>query len=376
VEGRNIYLCSPEYMASYARRFILHNVRVVGGCCGTTPEHIRQIKHAVRAGHAESVAARPAAVPVPARPRTVTSLAPPVPRDHKSRLAHELVRGAFVLGVELLTPRGFEAEPAIQRARELKRYGVDFVNIPDGQRAGARLSALALAVLIEQQAGIEVLLHYSCRDRNLLGIQSDLLGAHALGLRNLLLITGDPGRVGDYPDATAVFDVDSIGLTNVVSRLNHGSDVGGQPIGAPTAFHIGVSVNPAASNVDEEIRRFDYKVDAGAEFVLTRPVFDIAGFERFVKRIEHARLPVVAGVFPFESLRNAEFLANEVPGVQVPDALMDRMRRADGQTAAAAEGMAIAREIAVGLRGLVRGIQVSSQAGNVDVALAVLDGLR
>src|SRR5262249_5425737 len=199
------------------------------------------------------------------------------------------------------------------------------VNIPDGQRAGARLSALSLAVLIEQQVQIETILHYSCRDRNLLGIQSDLLGAHALGIRNLMLITGDPGRVGDYPDATAVFDVDSIGLTNVVTRLNHGSDLGGQPIGAPTGFHVGVSVNPAASNLDEELRRFDYKVQAGAEFVLTRPIFDVDTFERFLKRIEHARLPVIAGVFPFESARNAEFMANEVPGIRVPDALMERM---------------------------------------------------
>ncbi len=374
VEGRNIYLCSPEYMASYARRFILHNVRVVGGCCGTTPEHIRQIKNAVRAGHSEPAVAMPPAQP--ARPRSAASLAPPVPRDHKSRLARELARGAFVLGVELLPPRGFEAEPAIQRARELKRYGVDVVNIPDGQRAGARLSALSLAVLIEQQAGIETVLHYSCRDRNLLGIQSDLLGAHAMGIRNLMLITGDPGRVGDYPDATAVFDVDSIGLTNVVSRLNHGADVGGQAIGAPTGFHIGVSVNPAASNMDEELRRFDYKVEAGAEFVLTRPIFDVPGFEQFLKRIEHARLPIVAGLFPFESLRNAEFLANEVPGVQVPEAFMERMRRADGQAAAAAEGIAIAHETAAGLRHLVQGLQVSTQSGNVDAALAVLDGLR
>ncbi len=194
-------------------------------------------------------------------------------------------------------------------------------------------------MLIEQQAGIETLLHYSCRDRNLLGIQSDLLGAHAMGLRNLLLITGDPGRVGDYPDATAVFDVDSIGLTNVVSRLNHGCDVGGQAIGSPTGFHIGVSVNPAASNLDEELRRFEYKVEAGAEFVLTRPIFDPAVFERFLKRLEPARLPVVAGVFPFESVRNAEFMANEVPGVRVPETLIDRMRRADVLDGAAAEGV-------------------------------------
>ena len=374
VEGRNIYLCSPEYMASYARRFMLHNVGVVGGCCGTTPEHIRQIKAAVRGAHAQAQGQT-------AGPRSSVKLgtsivAPPVPREQKSHLARALARRAFVLGVELLPPRGFEAEPAIQRARELKRYGVDVVNIPDGLRSGARLSALALALLIEQQAGIETVLHYACRDRNLVGIQSDLLGAHAIGLRNLLLITGDPGRVGDYPDATAVFDVDSIGLTNLVTRLNHGGDIGGQPIGAPTAFHVGVSVNPAASNMDEELRRFEYKVEAGAEFVVTRPVFDLAGFEKFLKRIEGAGLPVIAGVFPFDSARNAEFIANEVPGVRVPDALMERMRRADGQDAAAAEGIAIAREVAAGLRQAVQGIQVSTQTGNIDAALGVLDGLR
>ena len=372
VEGRNIYLCSPEYMASYARRFILHNVRVVGGCCGTTPEHIRQIKAAVRGLTPSAIAP---AVRTGAREAPAVT-ASPVPRDQKSRLARELGRGAFVVAIELLPPRGYEAEPAIQRARELKRYGVDIVNIPDGLRAGARLSALSLAVLIEQQAGIETLLHYSCRDRNLLGIQSDLLGAHAMGLRNLLLITGDPGRVRDYPDATAVFDVDSIGLTNVVSRLNNGSDVGGQAIGAPTAFHIGVSLNPAASNLDEELRRFDYKVEAGAEFVLTRPIFDVSNFERVLKRIDSARLPVVAGIFPFDSVRNAEFMANEVPGVRVPEPLMDRLRHADGQDAAAAEGIVIARETAQRLRGIVQGIQVSTASGNIDAALAVIDGLR
>jgi homocysteine S-methyltransferase len=253
---------------------------------------------------------------------------------------------------------------------------MDIVSIPDGLRSGARLSALSLAVLVEQQAGIETILHYACRDRNLLGIQSDLLGAHAMGLRNLLLITGDPGRIGDYPDATAVFDVDSIGLTNVVTRLNRGCDVGGQAIGAPTGFHVGVSVNPAASNIDEELRRFDYKVEAGAEFVMTRPIFDLANFERFLKRIESARLPIVAGVFPFESARNAEFIANEVPGARVPEALMERMRRADGQDAAAAEGVAIAQEIAARLRSAVQGIHVSTQSGNIDSALAVVDGLR
>jgi homocysteine S-methyltransferase len=376
VEGRNIYLCSPEYMASYARRFVLHNVRVVGGCCGTTPEHIREIKAAVRAAvPANGAATAPRPRPLQAPPKPAV-MAPPVPRQQKSRFAGELVRGKFVVAVELLPPRGFEAEPAIQRARELKRYGVDVINIPDGMRAGARLSALSLAVLIEQQAGIETLLHYSCRDRNLLGIQSDLLGAHAMGIRNLLLITGDPGRVGDYPDATAVFDVDSIGLTNVVARLNHGCDVGGQAIGAPTAYHIGVSVNPGASNLDEELRRFDYKVEAGAEFVMTRPVFDPGNFERLLKRIATAGLPIVAGILPFDSARNAEFVANEVPGSRVPEALLERMRKADGRDAAASEGIAIARELAAALKGSVQGIQVSTASGNIDAALAVVDGLR
>ncbi len=298
--------------------------------------------------------------------------APPVARERKSRLAHAMARGEFVLGVELLPPRGYHADQVIERARLLKIRGVDVISIPDGQRAGARLSALSLAVLVEQQAKIETLLTYACRDRNLLGIQSDLLGAHAMGLRNLMLVTGDPGRVGDYPDATAVFDVDSIGLTNVVSRLNHGCDVGGQAIGAPTGFHLGVSVNPGASNLDEELRRFEYKVEAGAEFVVTRPIFDVAAFEKLHARLAAARLPIVAGVFPFESARNAEFMANEVPGVRVPDALLERMRRADGAQAATAEGVAIAREIASALRNTVQGLQVSTASGDIDAALAVI----
>jgi len=378
VEGRNIYLCSPEYMASYARRFIMHNVRMVGGCCGTTPEHIRQIKAAVRA-MAPAVVRSHDAEAGTATVRTAAPIrveGPPLAREHKSRLANAMARGTFVVAVELVPPRGYQTDQVVDRARRLKIDGVDVISIPDGQRAGARISALSLAVLIEQQAGIETLLHYACRDRNLLGIQSDLLGAHAMGVRNLMLVTGDPGRVGDYPDATAVFDVDSIGLTNVVSRLNHGCDVGGQAIGAPTGFHIGVSVNPAASNLDEELRRFEYKVEAGAEYVVTRPIFDVRGFEAFLKQIEHARLPIVAGVFPFESARNAEFMANEVPGIRVPDELLDRMRRADGQAAASAEGIAIAREIARELRQSVQGVQVSTQSGDIDAALAVVDGLR
>jgi methionine synthase I (cobalamin-dependent)/5,10-methylenetetrahydrofolate reductase len=378
VEGRNIYLCSPEYMATYARRFILHNVRIVGGCCGTTPEHIRQIKAAVagRRGSRIPPPQGPADAGRLVVPVQVTEATPPVvPRAQKSALARALAGGRFVRLVELVPPRGFVTEPALVRARLLKSRGVDAINIPDGHRSGARMSALSLAVLIERQAGIETLLHYSCRDRNLVGIQSDLLGAHAMGVRNLLLITGDPTRVGDYADATVVFDVDSIGLTNLVSRLNHGRDVGGQAIGAATAFHIGVSVNPGAPNLDEELRRFEYKVEAGAEFVLTRPVFDLEAFDAFLRRIEGARLPVVAGVLPFESARHAEFVANEVPGVRVPNALVERMRAAEGPGAEAA-GVAIAREIAEALRTRVQGVQISMATGASEAALDVLEALR
>jgi methionine synthase / methylenetetrahydrofolate reductase(NADPH) len=379
VEGRNIYLCSPEYMASYARRFIRHNVRIVGGCCGTTPEHIRQIKVAVRgsekAADASSERLRETASEPFSRAITVADRAP-VKREEKSKLAKALATGEFVVGVELLPPRGYDCTAVLERARTLRSRGVDVVSIPDGFRAGAHISALSLAVLVEQQAGIETVLHYSCRDRNLLGIQSDLLGAHAMGLRNVMLVTGDPARVGDYPDATVVFDVDSIGLTNLVARLNRGCDVGGQPIGSPTAFHIGVSVNPTAPNFDEELRRFEYKVEAGAEFAITRPIFDLRSFEHFLQRIEAARLPVIAGVLPLENARHAEFMANEMPGMRLPESLVERMRATNGPDAARAEGIAIAREIAERVRDSVQGFQISTAAGDVDAALEVVDGLR
>lgn len=373
IEGRNIYLCSPEYMASYARRFIGQGVRLVGGCCGTTPEHIQHIKMAVRgltppATPSVSVAAG----------RGDTRLAEaidPVARAEKSRMANALARGAFMVSVELLPPRGYQSDTLVEQARQLRIHGVDLVNIPDGPRASARMSALAAALLVQQQAGVETILHYVCRDRNLLGMQSDLLGAHSMGVRNVLLITGDPPNIGDYPDATAVFDVDSIGLTNVVSRLNRGLDIGGQPIGPPTAFHIGVAANPAALNLDQEIRRFEYKVEAGAEFAVTQPVFDPEELMTFLRRIEHVRIPIVVGIMPFDSLRHAEYMANEVPGVRVPPAIMDRLRRADGQGAVAIEGLAIASEIAAAVRPCVQGIQISTSTGAIDTALAVIQAL-
>jgi homocysteine S-methyltransferase len=299
----------------------------------------------------------------------------PIPRADKSQLGAALSAGRFATIVELLPPKGYVGDEIIEQARALKIRGVDVVNIPDGPR-GPRMSALALAVLVQQTAGIETVLQFSCRDRNLLGMQSDLLGAHAMGIRNVVVVTGKARIVGDYPDATGVFDVDSIGLTNVITRLNHGLDIGGQGIGTPTAFHIGVMVNPGAESLDAEVRRFEYKVEAGAEFAITRPVFDAATFERLYKRIESARIPILAGVRPFDSVIDAEFMANEVPGVRVPEQALERMRAAQDAETASAQGIAIARETLIAIRGMVQGVHISAPGGRIDAALEVLDGIR
>ena len=371
IEGRNLYLCSPEYMASYARRFIASGVRLVGGCCGTTPEHIRQIALAAKQmapGLARHAGAADVRTPVANQPYAKR----PMDREQKSAMGRKLVNGHFLRAIELMPPRGHEPQATLEQAKRLVQRGVDVVTIPDGPRSGARMSALSLAVLVQQHAGAEVLLQYSCRDRNLLGIQSDLLGAHAMGLRNLLGITGDVRNLGDIPDATAVFDVDSIGLTNVINRLNYGLDIGGQSIGEPTCFHAGVMVNPSR-DLDQELRRLEFKIEAGAEFAVTRPVFDVAAFERFLARVAPMRLPIIVGIWPFESALNAEFMANEVPGVTVPDAIVERMRRTANAEAAAAEGVQVAKEIVSAIKGMGAGVQISTPSGRLDAALDVLD---
>jgi methionine synthase / methylenetetrahydrofolate reductase(NADPH) len=367
IEGRNIYLCSPEYMASYARRFIQRGVRLVGGCCGTTPEHIRQIRLAVNAQEpgAARVTVSGTSAP-PAEPE-----ASPVERADKSSLARSLAEGRPVVTVELEPPRGVDATDVLAEARRLAGLGVDAITVSEGAKGSARMSALSLAVLIKQ-AGLEPVLQYHCRDRYLLGMQSDLLGAHATGVRNLLLVTGDPRKRGDYSDATLVFDVDSIGLANAVTRLNRGRDVGGQAIGPPTAFHVGVIGNPTAPRLDDEVKRFEYKIEAGAEFAITLPIFDLDALDTFLARTAHLRLPILAAVRPFDSLLHAEFLANEVPNLRVPEALLARMRRADGQGRAAEEGLAIALEIADAVRGRVQGVQVAGPPAAVAAVLAQL----
>ncbi len=369
VEGRNIYLCSPEYMASYARKFVAAGVRLVGGCCGTTPDHIRVMKSALRAGEAR---ARLAATP--ARDQAKPVIAPFVPLDQRSKLGAKLARGEFLTMVEIVPPKGIDIHKEVEGARFLKSVGIDAINIPDSPRASARMSNQALSLLVQQQVGIEAILHYTCRDRNVLCIQSDLLGAAATGIRNLICITGDPPKMGNYPDATAVFDVDAIGLVNIVHKLNRGLDLGDNPLGAGTAFVIGVGANPGVPNLDEEIRRFEYKVEAGAEYAVTQPVFDLGLLETFLRRIEHCRIPVVAGIWPLVSVRNAEFMKNELR-VSVPDSILERMAKAQTPDAAREEGVAIAREMLAAVREMVQGAQISAPLGRYSSAVDVLEAL-
>ena len=368
VEGRNIYLCSPEYMASYARKLVTAGVRLVGGCCGTTPEHIRVMKSGLRQTQARARVGEHAA-----KLQTAPVVAS-VPLEQRSRLGQKIARGEFVTMVEIVPPKGTNIGKELEGAKFLKSVGVDAINIPDSPRASARMSNQALSVLLQQQAGIEAILHYTCRDRNVLCIQSDLLGAAAIGIKNLICITGDPPKMGGYPDATAVFDVDAIGLVNIVHNLNRGLDIGGNPIGTGTGFVIGVGANPGVPNIDEEIRRFEYKVEAGAEYAVTQPVFDLSLLEKFLRHIEHFKIPIVAGIWPLVSARNAEFMKNELR-VSVPENIMQRMTRAASPEAAREEGIAIAREMLTAVRHLVQGAQISAPQGKYAAAVDVLEAL-
>lgn len=377
VQGRQFYMGSPEYMATFAKRFVQAGATFVGGCCGTTPTHVKLISDAIRSISPRQMNAQPKHHEISVRelkPEHVQVVDP----LNRSRWSAKIARGEFVTSVEVLPPKGCDAEATINSIRLLKEAGVDGVNIPDGPRAQTRMSAQATAVLVEREIGLEAVLHYCCRDRNLLGMMSDLLGAAALGLHNLLLITGDPPKMGPYPDATAVFDIDAIGLTNMVNKLNHGLDLGNNPIGKPTAFSIGVGVNPGAVNLDEEIRRFEWKVEAGAEYAITQPVFDTAQLRVFLDRISHVRIPIVAGIWPLVSYRNAEFMHNEVPGVNVTADILDRMRIASerGKEEAREEGIIIARESLLEVRDVIQGVQVSAPFGNVKYALQVFEALQ
>lgn len=372
VENRFIYLTSPEYMAEYAKRFIQSGVSMVGGCCGTTPKHIRAMGAAIRALQPIGVEEQ-----APAKGEIQVQRLPEVPFAGRSRLASSLGK-KFVVSVEIDPPRGLDPTRSLQAAKLMKEHGVDAINIADGPRASARMSPMALAILMEREVGIETILHYCCRDRNLLGMQSDLIGAHAMGLRNLLIITGDPPKLGDYPDATAVYDVDSIGLVRIVKNMNQGLDLADNPLGQVTSFTIGVGANPGAIDLETEIRRFREKVEAGAEFVLTQPVYEPRLLEEFLSRVADARIPMLVGVLPLSSYKNAEFLHNEVPGMTIPKPIRELMRKAPTGTRARETGVRIAQEALLGCRELpsVVGAYIMPPLGRYEAVLDIISVLE
>jgi homocysteine S-methyltransferase len=371
VMGRQIYMASPEYMAKHVKRLLASGAKILGGCCGTTPDHIRQMADALRAQTGGRLQ-RALGGGREAEPRAAEA-SPETPLAERSKLAARLAAGEFVTSVEIVPPRGCDASGLVTQARQLRDAGVDAINVPDGPRAQSRMGAMAASLLIERE-GIEAVVHYCCRDRNLLGMQSDLLGAAALGLRNMLLITGDPPKMGPYPQATAVFDIDAIGLTNLAKRLNQGLDLGGNAVGSQASFLIGVGVNPGALDLAHELQRLRWKVEAGAQYAITQPVFDAEQLRAFVARAraEGCDIPFVAGIWPLTSYRNAEFMSNEVPGVTVPPSVLARMREAGDGDAARAEGIAIAREMLAEVRPVIQGVQVSAPFGRIALALEVL----
>ena len=371
IEGRQLYMCTPEYMAEYAKRFYEKGARIIGGCCGTTPDHIREIVRAVRS-ISKAAGRGSASVSVETREAARPVLKEPQPLAQRSRFGAKLAAGETVTTIEITPPRGVDVTAVVEKARQCAEAGVDAINIPDGPRASSRLSPLVTAVKIQQGAGIEAILHFCCRDRNLIGMQSDILGASAIGVRNLLIITGDPPKLGEYPSATGVFDMDSVALTGVARNLNRGVDIGGNSIDPPTSLVVGVGANPVAADLEREIDRFKQKVLAGAEFAITQPVFDPECLFRFLDATREFRIPIIAGIWPFTSFKNAEFMANEVPGVVVPQPLLERMSRAKTKEQGRILGIEIARELVETIREHVAGFAVSAPFGNVVTALAVL----
>ncbi|HEY1804752.1 MAG TPA: bifunctional homocysteine S-methyltransferase/methylenetetrahydrofolate reductase [Terracidiphilus sp.] len=369
VDGRNIYLCSPEYMASFARKAIAAGAQMVGGCCGTTPNHIRAMRQAVRAIDEQAHVAGKDATPA------ISKEVPPASLAERSRLGALIAQGKFITMVEFVPPRGIDCSKEIEGAALMARMGVDAIDVYDAAQASARMSGESLCIQIQQHTGMETILHYTCRDRNLLSIQSDLLGASSIGLRNILCVTGDPPKQGNYPDASAVFDVDSIGLVNIARRLNHGLDIGSNSIGASTNFTIGVAANPGIPDLENELKRLAYKVEAGAEYVITQAVFDLRLLEEFLERIKNLlgdhRIPVIAGIWPLTSLRNAEYMKNDLR-VAMPEEIMLRMAQANTPDAARLEGIKIAQEMLAAVRPLVQGVQVSAPFGNYETAAEVI----
>jgi methionine synthase / methylenetetrahydrofolate reductase(NADPH) len=366
VDNRTIYMANPEYLTTYALRFVDLGVRGVGGCCGTTPEHIQDIARSIR----------PLAKQSHSFELDITSneidFKDPVSLEERSSLGAKIINKEWIKTVEIVPPYGYELDKTIEKAVTCRDAGVDAINIPDGPRASSRISPLVAAIHIKEKAGIEPILHFCCRDRNLIGMQSDLLGCAASDIKNLLFVTGDPPKLGEYPFASAVFDADSIGMVKIQSNLNKGVDIGGKSISRVTEGVIGVGADPNALDFDREIRRIKEKIFAGAEYVITQPVFDIDALFKFLDQISDYDIPVIAGIWPLASYRNAEFMNNEVPGVSVPDHIMRRMAAAKTKDEQRFEGINIARECVDKIRNSIHGIQVSAPFGNVNTAIKVL----
>ena len=366
VDGRNIYLASPEYFAEYTRHFINAGVKIIGGCCGTTPDFTKAMRKSIQSLQPRQKIKIKAISAAEKKEIFLT------PAREKSPFARSLCDKEFITTVEIVPPRGSNTDKAIRQSKILKDAGVNAVNIPDGPRALSRMGSQYLSLILKNETGIDVIQHNACRDRNLLGMVGDLLGADAMGIRNLLIITGDPPKMGSFPDATAVFDVDSIGLTSVAHTLNSGYDLGGNTLPAPTHFYLGVGVNPGAIDLETEIQRFKDKIEAGAEYAITQPVFDIRIFETFLDRIHPCKIPIIAGIWPLVSIRNAEFMNNEVPGASVPEDIMNRLKSAGTKEKVRECGLDIARETIASLRHRISGVQVSMPFGKVDYPLKVL----
>lgn len=368
-DGRNIYLTSPEYLGEYTKHFIHSGANIIGGCCGTTPLHIAKMRAMLDAIKPEVKRKK-----YTIKSKEFKSDFKVLETLKKSKVGYKLQNDKFITFVELLAPRGVIAEAEIEKSKELYYFGIDAINIPDGPRASSRMSAASLALQIQNKVGIDTVLHFVCRDRNVIGMQSDLMGYYALGLKNILAITGDPPKLGNYPDATAVFDVDSIGLVNIINRLNHAQDIAGNPIGSPTGYTIGVGANPGAIDLENEIKRLEWKIQAGAEYIVTQPIFDKNVFQNFIDRIQHLNTKVIAGLWPLTSIRNAEFMNNEVPGVEVPDVILEKMRRWEGKKEESLkQGIEIAVEMYNDLKNNINGLQISAPFGNIETVKEIIN---
>lgn len=375
VGGRQMYLNNPEFFSEYCKKYIESGARGIGGCCGTTPGHLAMAARAVRclSGVKEHIAI----VSAPSQPATGKPLPQLTPTPEKTPFAKKLYSGKRVTSIEILPPQNGKMLPGfIEKCRLCQEAGIDAINLPDGPRASARVSVIASALAIKKELAIEPIPHYCCRDRNLIGMQSDLLGGYALGLNNWLFITGDPPKLGHYPNATGVYDVDAIGLCQMASNLNSGMDAAGEPIGEPTVFLMGVGSNPVAFEMEREIDRFFSKIDAGAEYTITQPVFDPEALFRFIDRVGkyHKTIPVIAGVYPLVSFRNADFMSKHVPGVVVPDRILERMSLCKTKEDGVKVGLEIAHEICEAVKGHVQGIQASAPLGNIQSLLTMMKG--